>query len=933
MATATSSPFLAPLRFSTQIPGSHITSAPGSSPVLRIRCWRPFAASHCDVSLVPARFPRTLPRRRNALRDKASQLWPPPAVPHQVRHPYDEAPKLESLDRQEPKSGCLDAEPSSYLKEKLEISGCLGASRSGNVASESELDGEKDAAGVAEEEITFCRTGAGPVFSVYEGPDGNVVRIEVDEDEIIDRSHAAVGEGSDDSESMLSRARVMAMEPKRGKCVTPKNSSLFQFVAANRVESLILNGEVSVAQRNATPLQCVSWSGLTALFSVCLVLALSKLIQTNSKAHLLRRLLYMRRPGMEWVEFDKGNMTMLKKVHGFPGGLQRRPLLDRKELMNNIKQAKESRDWFVLRSSFSCETVSNGDDARITEFRRMVKEVHRPKERNLEQSSTEESNGTIFPHLIVADDEEVSGNQAGVNDVSDGSKLSGYSLSTDKIEETVEQTVDMENGEAVMSTSVKDDDNIGEIELPEPAYNNDMAIGSNDGPSDMNTSEKEAQIGSADYHNLDPNMINTTSCELESEEAFSETCAKNLDIIQGTKPSVPSISYHQIIHSKDNSEFSINVAPERADGLSSDCFDCSASELRNKKTPMDVSVNDINVNQEIEASRASAKDTQTDHYKEFAHNMNMIGEEECKTSIVMDNVTSASSQGSREEPIDLKRDSMQLAQEPKPSISSWNDNQHGETESNGTLNNASTSSLYAPPEETVQHNFSKISTSEKKQEKRTSSNKKFRAHLSKNKVKLQKEVCSSKETETTQSEQGVPGTKAVNGPSNSVQKTKKVAKKLLNKVQSDMQIVTTLEDDQSNGLVDQKNNSQNIKKTRRRYLKNAFSNHEARTRDVNPETTHEVNSPYNAPADIVEPLGVEASSVQTQFSKDAFSKDQPNGSSVSNMRKQDLKLSIRTPERVETAAEETENKVNIDRNKSTTAVTATKKVVKRVAPN
>lgn len=63
--------------------------------------------------------------------------------------------------------------------------------------------------------------------------------------------------------------------------------------------------------------------------------------------------------------------------------------------------------------------------------------------------------------------------------------------------------------------------------------------------------------------------------------------------------------------------------------------------------------------------------------------------------------------------------------------------------------------------------------------------------------------------------------------------------------------------------------------------------------------------------------------------QDAFSKDQPNGSSVSNMRKQDLKLSIRTPERVETAAEETENKVNIDRNKSTTAVTATKKVVKR----
>jgi len=50
-------------------------------------------------------------------------------------------------------------------------------------------------------------------------------------------------------------------------------------------------------------------------------------------------------------------------------------------------------------------------------------------------------------------------------------------------------------------------------------------------------------------------------------------------------------------------------------------------------------------------------------------------------------------------------------------------------------------------------------------------------HLSKKKGKLQKVVCSNKEAEAKQSEQGIPGTKTVNDPSNGVQKTKKLAKK------------------------------------------------------------------------------------------------------------------------------------------------------------
>ncbi|XP_039805987.1 uncharacterized protein LOC120670066 [Panicum virgatum] len=665
---------------------------------------------------------------------------------------------------------------------------------------------------------------------------------------------------------MSSRARVMAMDLEHGEHVAPKNSSMVQFVAADGVESPVLNGEVSVSQRNVTPLQSVTWSGLATLCGVCLVFAVSNLIQTNSKAHLLRRLLYMRMPGMEWEGINKEKMAMLKNAHRFPFSLPRRPHLDRKELMNNIKRAKELREWFIFRNSFSCKTAADGDDASIAEIRRTVTEGQTP-EGILEQCSIEKNIDVIFPPLFTSEEEvfSINGSQSDFDDVSDYS-IPGFSLSSDKIEETVERAVDMKNGAAVMNYLVKDEDNIGEIELPEPAYDNDRTTGANDGTSDINTAEKEAQMGSADSHNLDPNRINRTSCELESEE-FAEICANNMDSIQGTKSSLRCITDHQIIYTKDSAhEYSINVVSKSAD-----CFDSSSSELRNNKTPMDISVCDVNAIQEVGVPRISAKDTLTAHCNEFANNMSIIGHKACKTPIVTDIVTATSPHGSSKEPTDLKRDNMRLVQEPNPSICTRNDKQpshvnekeHKEraiqkeaqarSEIENTriqiLDSACRSSLYAPEEETAQHKISKCSTSEKKQEKRTSSSKKSRAHLLKNKGKLQKEVCSNKEAKTKQSEQGIPGTKTVNDPSNGVQKTKKLAKKRLKKLQSNMGRVAT-EDDVQSSMDVQKNNSLNITKPRRTAnVKNAFRNQEAQTSDEYLKTAHEVGSPYNSPTD------------------------------------------------------------------------------------
>lgn len=221
-------------------------------------------------------------------------------------------------------------------------------------------------------------------------------------------------------------------------------------------------------------------------------------------------------------------------------------------------------------------------------------------------------------------------------------------------------------------------------------------------------------------------------------------------------------------------------------------------------------------------------------------------------------------------------------QEPEPSNSTGNDKQiihanekdhkisiiHNETKTSseidntGPLDNAGTSSLRALQEETVRYKGAKNSTSEK-QDKSTSSNKEARACLKKNKGKLQKEVCSDKEPKTKLPAQGVPGTSIVVGPSNGVQKTKRVVQKRLKKVQSDQGVterVAAQDVVPSSSMADQENNSHNAKRTRRKNLKNAFRNQGAQTREEIPETALMANSPDNAP-------GGAGSSAETQSPK------------------------------------------------------------------
>ncbi|KAK3133024.1 hypothetical protein QOZ80_6AG0531010 [Eleusine coracana subsp. coracana] len=806
MAASGHSPHLSPVRYFCQIAGKFVPPHSSNAPAVKIRSWRRFAASSSEVSLVPARILRPPPRRRNALREKASQPPPQLVVQHQ------------------------------------------GASWSGD----SKLDMIGDT-----EEVPLCGTGAGPAFGVYKDPDGNMMQFEVHEDEIMNRSEAAESEGSGDLESISSRARAIAMELESGERVAPNssaNSSRFHFSSVERMGSSVLNGEVSVSQRNVPSSRSATWSAFAALCGICIVFVASKLIQSRSKAQLPEKLFDMLRPEMEEDESDKGDLNEFWNGQEFPHGLLRKPVLDRKELMSNIKRAQDSRKWFVLSNSFCRKDVATYDGTNIRKMRRNAAGVHTSEEEIHAKCYTNEKNDIVIPKSIDAIEEEISetyGSQSYLDEIS-GSESNGTCLSKDKVEESMEQNVDLKNGASVMNNSEKDQGNIGESEV-----------------SDL------TQIGSTNVHKSGPNRASTPS-EFKRKEQFLEICEKDLDCTQCTEPYVP---FHekQMIYAKDNThEFSTNVVSEPSEG-----FSILSSELTKNEIPLDNNVSDFNGIQEIEATRASAKVARTACCEEFSsHNTSIIGTEACKTTVMAGSMTTTSPQRNSGDLLHMRTQNVPSIQEQEPSISSESSQQlsHGtenehkerivhsktqtrmETDHAEMLSNASAPSFFTSQEETGQHTFAEVSTSEKKQGR-----KKPRAHLLKKKGKLQKETYNDKEAEQEQSEQGKHGTETAVDPTNHVQKTKGVRKKRQKKVQNDMLTVPGPNDVQCSSNVDQKNTNRLAKKARSKIPKNTLHNQGAQAREENPETTYAISSPDNATMDNMKPLGVSDSSAEAQI--------------------------------------------------------------------
>ncbi|XP_047081666.1 uncharacterized protein LOC124692349 isoform X2 [Lolium rigidum] len=550
--------------------------------------------------------------------------------------------------------------------------------------------------------------------------------------------------------------------------------------------------------------------------------------------------------------------------------------------MSNLKKAKASRERFSFRNVFGCNTVANDVYASMMEFGRMVTGVNTLEEGSLGRRNAGKNSLVVFPHPVVAIEEEILASYVRQSvyqdDVSelDSSELRDINLSNDIIDESVEQFMDFKNVASTADSIVKSHYNFGEIEQSEPRYNDEGTTDAKNRTSVLYATEKEAHICSADDNNAGPNGVDTLSAEFERKEQFTEIAISS---IQGLKLSVPFSSDKQMVYKKDNAQqISNNVVPETADDFSPNCLNITSSELKHNGAYLANGENDVSCMQ-VEAPTAFPSDAKTANCDGFAHCVSIKSKEAFENLVMTDLSTMKSPQRIREEHVDLMSDNMQepsnhdgkqiiYANEKDHKI----DVLHNETKTSSetypieTLDKASMSSSSSLQEEAVQHKNAEVSKPER-QEKITSSNIEARAYLKKDKGELQEEMCSDKVPEIKLLAEDAPGTGIVVGLSNVVQKTKRVARKRLKKVQSNQ---GAAEQDivHNSSMVDQESSSQNVKTTRRKNQTKAFGTPGSQTREEIPEIALMASFPDDAPkAENTQPLGEEGSSAGTLSSK------------------------------------------------------------------
>jgi hypothetical protein len=524
-----------------------------------------------------------------------------------------------------------------------------------------------------------------------------------------------------------------------------------------------------------------------------------------------------------------------------------------------------------------------GKDSSVVFPHSVVADVQTLEEGSLSQRNAVKSSPIVFPHPVVAIEEEIAASYVRQSvyhdDVSelDSSELHDINFSNGIIDKSVEQSMDLKNVASTADSIFKCQYNVGEIEQPEPRYNDESTTDAKDRTSMLCATEKEVHSCSADDVNAGSNGIDTLSAEFERKEQFAEIAVST----QGLKPSGPFSSDKQMVYKNDNAhQISNNVIPETADDCSPNCFKIASSELKYNGSYLANGQNDVNCMQEVEAPTAFANDATTASCEGFAHCVSIKSKEACENLVMTDISTMKSLQRIRED-VDLMSDKMQ---EPEPSnydgkqIIYANEKDHkidilrnekktsSETYSLETLSKASTSPLLLMQEEAVQNKDAKVSKPEKLEEI-TSSNIEAGDNPKKDKGKLQKEMCSDKVTEIKLLAEGAPGTTIVVGPSNLAQKTKKVAHKRLKKVQSNQEVA---EQDivHNSSMVDQERSSQNVKRTRRTNQTITFCTQGSQTIEEIPETALMASLPDDAPkAENTKPLGEAGSSAESLSSK------------------------------------------------------------------
>lgn len=244
----------------------------------------------------------------------------------------------------------------------------------------------------------FWGVGTSPIFVIYEDTKGNIVRVDVNEDEIVRRNQIKVWsirkknvEEEEDLQeefgvsSRILRARVIAEYIKSGEYKIPRNSSIAKFLGEGERASQV-DWIWAVISQGKKVMKLPPKLGFMILLGFVVLWVVKKssfrsddnrIEMTIEEKEMLKRKLKARRERSPVV---KGSVEVLNNSSESKIELDKRPELDKDELMKNVLKAKKMT-----------KHTSGKFEKKVEEIRQMARRV---REFELEKLQSDNSNLT-----------------------------------------------------------------------------------------------------------------------------------------------------------------------------------------------------------------------------------------------------------------------------------------------------------------------------------------------------------------------------------------------------------------------------------------------------------------------------------------------------------------------------------------------------------
>ncbi|KAL4204794.1 hypothetical protein AMTRI_Chr01g133880 [Amborella trichopoda] len=239
--------------------------------------------------------------------------------------------------------------------------------------------------------------GSGTIFTIYEDLDGNVERVSVNEDEVIDRS---VGEDISNVDKKISHAKLLAREIEAGSYKLPRNSSIARFVIQDDRNSHLTGHRSGDIIKKGHSLSKLSFIGFTVIIISFVFWEVKKLfisedsekeLTTNEKRMLKRKL--KSRIQREKMEMERKSVEVLVDVPD-PVVSTVRPQIDKEDLLRTISNAKASQQSSSLSASSAINVPAGkvGFHDKIMEIQAMARQARLIEQQDTSQPVNHDAN-------------------------------------------------------------------------------------------------------------------------------------------------------------------------------------------------------------------------------------------------------------------------------------------------------------------------------------------------------------------------------------------------------------------------------------------------------------------------------------------------------------------------------------------------------------